>query len=240
MTETVTHAELRVDSCEAEVRVNDFSIMRLGGGRQSVESQPVPEYLIAGENLMEVLVYTEGGMFQARLVEFQLGAFTGSGGNDRIALSNGRERGTTQLAGDLARWAWQDCGQLTLSGQTVRDVVELVRSIHAAFVLRNPEPIVAASSIWNQELAIAYPERTAEYFSGQMAHDLVSDANHPAWRVAPLVESEFALRLCAGGRLVECVDVNGLPLVRSYLGMVPDFLLGMRVGFYQGCYRILR
>jgi hypothetical protein len=114
----------------------------------------------------------------------------------------------------------------------------MLRNFHEAFSAHDPGPILDLMQVYYYEYALAYPARSAEQVIESVRASITRSGSK--WDVAPLVHNRFDLRLCAGDRLIECVDRAGNPLIRADVGTGPPYAFPIMAGFYQGRWQVLR
>ena len=119
-------------------------------------------------------------------------------------------------------------------------VTEALAAAHLAFRSGDGVMMATLCDLYLREEARAYPAWTLENLRARLIRS-VEKNGAPGAEVAPLVPAEYDLRLCAGGRLVECVDRTWRPLLRVR-GPDPKRLYPLPVflGEVEGRFQILR
>lgn len=265
---TATILEAEVDNCDAEVYLNGVPLALLLSSRNRGAAVPVMQQLVQGDNCLTLAVNpgaTPGNALAgddwtaphearavARLVTYPLGVFPGDpSGLEHGALrwsGDGLEAGTRRVEGLMdwgdmwpvpaGPWAWESAPVLDLD--TTRGAVEaFIARVHAALADGDTDFMLRLTDRYIRELAVAYSldpgqelKKSADLFSGQFAE--------PGWAMEPLEPDEHDLRLCAGGRLVECVRADREPILCG----VPDadggqYMFPMMVGAVGGQLRLL-
>lgn len=63
---------------------------------------------------------------------------------------------------------------------------------------------------------------------------------YKTFHVAPLDPAQFDFRLCAGGRLVDCINKDWTPIIRADIGLEVPYEFPLYVGLYRGQWLALR
>ncbi len=236
------HVELTAKNCRAEVYLNDIPIKRLDGGGQSFISIPAHQFLVPGTNALEIVVNpgatptlarigsTElpvaGIVAEARVRRYVEGMFTDDPGAEQLAEAvwrpgpAGTERfpKTVRVRFDcgaaFGRWAWQDASIIELK-RDLPAIINLVQGVHEAFRTGQAGPVLERGALRLNEGARAYPARGLGGLRMQQAAYFERNAREEDWAVEVLDPSQADYRLCAGGRMIEIVDKNWQPTIRS-------------------------
>jgi hypothetical protein len=122
-------------------------------------------------------------------------------------------RRSVELPITFPRWRWLDAPPVADTVPLVPAVVAFLQPLVIALKRGDPEPLVQAARIRFEELALAY--------QSDMAADVTRfrqsiAAAHAALPLAPAmpVPAKLRLRPLAGGRLLECLDPAGDPILR--------------------------
>lgn len=168
----------------------------------------------------------EGARAEAVLARYPRGASVG--GPDRVVLAraawearaDGQPTFFPRAVGAVAEvgtgfgaWAWESAPVLT-AGRALDDEVEaLLHELRGLLLTADWWAVAERFRLRGDDVtrafALAPGEKTAE-----LARVLDSESVKPGWALAPVERGAFDLRLCGDGRLVECVDREGLPLLR--------------------------
>lgn len=240
--DSMIHVELKVADCVAEVWLNGIPIRRLDSRQVQFVSVLAHSFLVDGPNTLELIVNpgatpslarngpakpgNVAGQASVRLVRHKVGEFTDPDGGEVMLeerWSSATQSPTTlyplvlRAARDFGRmfgpWAWQSAAMLNLARD--RDaIVSLVSGIHKAFSEGRGLPIAEISSTYLREEARAVPGVTFEEMRGDMLRDIAGNAGRVNW-VAALDPEQFDFRICANGRLVECIDKQWQPLIHT-------------------------
>ena len=266
----VTVLEAQVDGCNAEVYLNGIPLALLLSSRIRSVSAPVLQYLVAGDNHVMLAVNpgaTPGTAMKGpdwtapsearasvRLVSYPIGAFSGDpGGVEHLArfwTGDGLEGDTRRVEGTVdwpssqwpcpaGPWTWESAAVLDL--ETARKLVEdFIARVHRALEARDAGFMLQLSDIHLLELAAAYSLNLAQ--ERQTGMDVFAEEfARPDWAMEPLDPGSYDLRLCAGGRLVECVRADREPILRAVPDAEGDFyFFTMLVGAVNGQLRVLR
>lgn len=253
MTDRVVYAEIRLENCSAELYVNDVPLIHIPLTNHTFHSQPVQEYLVSSLNELSVVVNpgptpstalqptrnldSQQAWLEARIVEYEAGQMTGEGGRELGALAWNSSSGivsghrlTVQASvpRSFGPWAWQSTSRLTLNDATRAEAARIIRRLHHAFSEKLIAEIVRYSHFWLEEDGIAYPALPAKRRIADFNAMLIESA--PKWTVAPLDEPNWDLRLCGGGRLIDCINRQWQPIIRTTIEGQPNFEYRMFLG----------
>jgi len=267
--QTVTMLEAQVEGCDAEAYLNGIPLALLLSSRNRSVSIPAMQYLVAGDNHVMLAINPgptpesslEGADWTApeeaqaavRLVTYPVGAFPGDpGGMEHLNLywaGDGQDGGTRRLEGVVnwannwpvpaGPWAWESAQPLDL--ETSLGAIEaFITRVHAALEARDAGFMLQLSTDHLGELAAAYTlDLAAERQTG--IDVFAEEFGRPDWAMQPLEPKAHDLRLCAGGRLVECVRADREPILRAVPTADGEFyFFPMMLGAVGGQLRLLR
>lgn len=266
----VTILEAQVDGCDAEIYLNGIPLALLLSPRNRAVSVPVLQYLVAGANHVMLAINPgatpvtamEGPDWTAlqtarasvRLVSYPPGAFPGDpAGVEHLArfwTGDGQDGGTRRVEGTVdwpadrwpcpaGPWAWESASVLDL--ETARGPVEdFIALVHKALVARDANFMLQVSDIHLRELAAAYSlDLTEERQTGMEV--FAEEFARPDWAMTPLSPGDHDLRLCAGGRLVQCVRADREPVLCAEPDEDGDiYFFTMLIGVVNRQLRVLR
>jgi len=234
------HAEMRLSNCSAELYINDIPIKKSDTPFISI---PVHEYLVDGENTVALVIEPgrtpaqariigtekdpEGMVATMRLAKYPVGEFTedesaqvlvsrtwnGKSGEDKTFPKLLIEK--IDLGKNFGRWAWQDAKKLKLNDTMIKKIIEVVKIVHNAYALGKGEPIVQLCHTFTEEVSRAYPSQSPDESDAEFINLLKEYRSNDDWVIEPLDSKQFDFRLCADTRLIEIIDKNWLPTVRS-------------------------
>lgn len=119
-----------------------------------------------------------------------------------------------RLAINFPRWRWLDAPAAPISAALRERALAFVHPLAQSLASGDPEPWLAATRLRTEELAVAYQRNAADETQRQRAYLAASrEAGRLRW--LPMAAETFVLRAIAGGRLLECLDVSGQPLLRG-------------------------
>ncbi|MEF7614132.1 hypothetical protein V4F39_09455 [Aquincola sp. MAHUQ-54] len=250
--------------CAAEARINDIPVARTpaGGGTMNV---PVHEYLLAGTNLLTLSIepVPAGAPAAPRLAAQPLAARArlllpriGQVGSElsartlaelELALPEGElytppltAQRSTELPISFPRWRWLDLPPAGDPAAVQPLVAGFVQGLAVALARGDADAFVQAARLRFEELAIAYQKPAAELAARWRARIQMLHATKALRMVLPALP-DVQLRPCAGGRLLECVDAAGRPILRTETG--PDgssHAWPVRVGVVEGHCHVMR
>lgn len=259
---------LRSIGCPAELRINDIPVARTPAAGGSV-NLPVHEYLLSGANQLTLLLDPPAGVAMVagaappRLAPQALGAQArlllpriGHAGSEHsartlaelsLALPEGElyqpplaAQRSTELPISFPRWRWLD---LPPAGdpQAVQPLVAaFVQGLAVSLAKGDPEPFLQGARLRFEELAVAYQKPVAELTARWRARIQMLYATKALRMVLPALP-EVQLRPCAGGRLLECVDATGQPILRTEAAADgSSHAWPVRVGVVEGHCHVMR
>ncbi len=255
----VVYIEIRGHETQAEVFLNDIPIDLFGADGQPVHTSRVSEYLVAGPNRVEVVVGhgttpsrtretqslpPEGQGFLRMAAYYSPKELLGVGGEELARLEWGAAPGrivsTVSLNLPYHGWAWERADVVTLDGATRRELNELVIATHRAFEERNAAFLLEQSRIRLTELSRCYDPLSADAWLASFSRGVFNRSESAEWRVVPLDLQRADFRLCAGGRLVDCVNSEWKGMVRTELSGVTFTDYRMLVGRIENVWHVLR
>lgn len=256
--------EASVDGCAAEFCLNDIPLVRLRAPETRRAVIPVNELVVGGDNLVEIVVEpgptpsaarrgdrrgSDQGMFaSAQIVRRVVGTLPGDTPGIRLASlefrGDGTERRFPAVLSRLADfgagagpWSWEKAERLLLDAATTAEVRRMIEQMKSIYRARDFDRLIRVKRFELSEWAQAYGEDEAAY-AAQMRSILDEEFwGEASWSIADVDPAEHDLRLCAQGRLVECVARDCLPIIRTSDGQAR---FGMRLGRVQGTWYQLR
>lgn len=255
---------LRSVGCAAEARINDIPVARTpaSGGQVNV---PVHEYLLSGTNQLTLLldpgapglpaaprlaaqplaahaglllprIGQPGSPLSARtLAELELAVPEGEIYTAPLAAQR-----STELPISFPRWRWLDLPPVADAAAVQPLVAAFVQGLAVSLAKGDPEPFLQAARLRFEELAVAYQKPVAELAARWRARIQMLYATKAVRMVLP-APTELHLRPCAGGRLLECMDAAGQPILRTEAA--PDgssHAWPLRVGVVEGHCHVMR
>jgi len=240
MADSILHYELKLKDCAAELWLNGIPVRRMDSREQNFASAPALTFLVSGRNVLEMVVFPgippsrareapsprqvpASASAWGRVARLDVGGITGDEQAPALAELRYRAadrpdelypwtpRAEFEFQTGLQPWVWQRAELINLARDRTA-IVETIRVVHQAFAVGDPAPILQRSGIYLEEEARALPFRPAADLADRMRRDIAQNAGRTSW-VAPLIEEEFDLRVCAGNRLVECISKRGKSLI---------------------------
>lgn len=269
MSTEIIHYEVKVAGCVAELWLNDIPLARLDSREQTFKSVPAATFLQHGRNVLELVIepgplpsksrspssgrpLSAEASAWARVAMLPVGAFAGDPAASALAeLRLEKAERQTDLPMPLvlrrefefqrpaAPWLWQTA-ELIQWEKDRPAILATIGAIHAAFVTGNAEPVIQRALHYLREEASVWPTLSTEALSANLRRDISRNASRTGW-VAPLRPDEFDLRVCAGGRLVDCITRKWTPVIDTL--PQPDgsiYPFPMFLGKHAGEWHILR
>ena len=234
------HVDISVEDCRAELWLNDIPL-GLAGPRNPFVSVAAPMYVVNGFNALEIVVnpgpepavsrnrtgepLPDQASAHARLAALYPGQFTddpnaqvlistdwisGPLGHSPLSVRNRVDLG--QMYGD---WPWQSAPRLTLDWTTVTQLADLLEHIRVSLQVGDASVLGQLARSKFESGARAFPTRTLPEIVRQFVSVMERNAKTPGWSMQPLEPSAFSFRLVANGRLIECLNKDWKPTLRS-------------------------
>lgn len=229
---------LRSSGCAAEARINDIAVARTpaAGGEVSV---PVHEYLAEGGNHLTLALDPVAAAAAAapRLLDRPIAAAvrlllprTGNVGCETSArmlaeLDHAVPAGeivqppsavhqSVDLPIKFPRWRWMDLPVIDDLAAAQPVVARFVQGLAIALAKGDADAFVQAARLRFEELALAYQQKPADLVARWRSRIQLLLATKSLQVVLPAL-SDVVLLPCAGGRMVECVNAAGDPILRT-------------------------
>ena len=232
--------ELAAGGCAVEAQLNGMPLASIGpaGGSTSLA---VHEYTLAGRNQLSLvigpaapgstapsqprvaigptwararLVLVRQGQSPADPAARMLGVIEWASAEGKAYEAPSTHSRDVDLPVNFPRWRWLDAPPIGVNAAVQRAVLEFLQQIAVELGRGNPEPLIAASKLRFDELAIAY--QTDSNLAVQRFRDQVQRLYAAkALKVMPPVAAELLLRPLVEGRLIECLAPTGGPALRT-------------------------
>jgi hypothetical protein len=233
-------AHLEAGGCAAELLINGMPALALGVGGGSAWVA-VHEYTLTGRNQLSITINPgiAGQMppsqprvaigatwARARLVLARQGSSpadpaarvlaavewaTPEGKSYESPTSVQRD---VELQVQFPRWRWLDAPPIAINAAVQRQVLEFVQSLAVELGQGNPEPLLTASKLRFDELALAYQYPAAEGVQRFREHVQRLYAAK-ALKIVPPTAEGLVLRPLLEGRLIDCLAPPALPVLRT-------------------------
>jgi hypothetical protein len=170
---------------------------------------------------------TPQGSATARLARYNPGDFTGDPGAEVLLEvswdSATAAAGTYPRAVAVSRnlgalfgpWEWQSAPRVTLSGDVVKEVAAVLESLRTSLAAGNPEVLARLADTKLENASRAFPARELGGLRQQIRKVVARDAAQPGWGFAALRPDQFDFRVVGNGRLVECINKDWKPSLRT-------------------------
>lgn len=241
--------EVVVTGAEAELRVNDVPVVRLGGPGTSRGFMPAVAYVIRGENRLAArLVAVASSPPAASRAQIRLAIFDEG---DTYYSNAGRELARLDWQGapspDLLAtrfeaafgptgWSWMHCRRWLSAEQAIRDAHDFVVQLVRAYYQSDAYWIDEASQPKFADAAQAFtnmPESEMRRITSTLI------AQTPKVSV-PVDVAPIQPQLCGDGRLLELRDADGRPLIRKLDSRGQPFEPAILIGNLEGRWQIVR
>lgn len=242
--------------CAAEAWINGIPVVRCSPA-DGVQAQfPIHEYLIPGPNKFQLVVepgptpsrsleanpkplVTPPKMFaRMRFMRMPEGSFPEDPGVQTLFDLDYRPSPGTVLPipavfnaeSGAPQWAvrptWVDAQPVPDSPSARNFVAAFLNQIVQSMNRGDIEPYLASSRMRFEEISAVYRLPVASEIQDFRAQFTRISAA-PGFQMAPVVPADLDLRWCGGGRVIDCVDKAGQPVLRSTPG--PNGLVAYRL-----------
>lgn len=234
MATPIFYLNIQSIACTAEVRLNDAPMFTLVREHDQRALPTISEWVIDGENLLELRVHEIGQPGESPRIRVAL---------CQAALADVPEPGNElelmvlewpppAVPGEVAqtlpialqqvalvrqpwgRWSWQDAPPFSADARTTTAVIDYVRDLHATLAAGSVDALIAHSQIKFREVAPAYDMTPADAIL-RIQRAWQGLRSHADFQIADFDEGDLDLRLHCGGRLVEPTTLAGEPIVRQ-------------------------
>ena len=251
--------------CTAEALLNGVPVARVGGA-QTLVTLPVHEFTVLGNNALELVVHPAAP--GARVQPAPMLSDGQSGASLRLLLPRVDSVATPASARTLAqldwapaadvvfdapasvcqsvdlpiafpRWRWLDAPVISDSPTLLKDLAAYLLPIAVGLAKGDAEPLIQASRLRLDELALAYQRNLADDVARLRQH---IQALHAAQALKPALPAagKIQLRFVAGGRLVECLTTEGSALLQSPVAGGGTVTWPLRIAAVEGRFYVLR
>ncbi len=135
---------------------------------------------------------------------------------------------------------WESAKRVDLDLKAREQIEELLKTLRKAFLRKRFDPVLdlVKPRLRQVEQAYGLPEEDRQKVLSNILQELSSE---PDWDMEPLKEDQWDLRVCGGGRLVECLTKDRKPILCA----TPDntggrFTFPAFLGKIGGEWKILR
>lgn len=232
--ETMRFAQLWARDLPVELRVNDIPICTAEAGKMVSQSMPIRHVLLPGDNRLTVEL---GNIGQApmrggwsslaectvRIADYEEGEVMSETKGLEVTkiqahfseeVANPQKLETTFRSRSEGNWFWTQGPRIDpIANRAQLDA--FVKGVHAAYMVRDMEPLVALHEPLIRDFVRAYPGADLEGMIEQTRNKFFY-YSADEWSVPELDLSRAVYRPLADGRLIQVLDVDGEPLVRTH------------------------
>jgi len=256
--------------CAAEASLNGVPIARADAARTRV-IVPVHEYTVGGVNRLELVIWpravaqpqgetappeslTANGKqaAQVRILLPRLGNAADESSARTLAQLDWAPaaglayeapltlRLEVTLQVNFPRWRWLDAPAATPTPAMRQLALGLVQQLARELSAGNVETFMSATRLRTEELAVAY-QRDAADEAARLRACLLDHFAAGRLNWVPMEPDGFVLRSIADGRLLECLDLSGAPMLRTAADASGQSLaLPLRLAAVEGRLYVLR
>lgn len=230
MSTPIFYLNIQSRACTAAIRLNDapmFTVVR----EQDQRGMPtISEWVIDGENLLEVHLLEIGDEARIRvaLCQAELGDVPEPGRELQLIVIEWPPLPIEVELPELplvvsevgiathpwGPWSWEDAPPFAIDPRATTAVIDYVRALHATLAGGSVDALIGQSRIKFDEVAPAY-ELSAADAELRIRQAWAGLTGHGDWAMAAFDEGDLELRLHCGGRIVEPVTMNGAPVLRQ-------------------------
>ena len=259
--------ELAAGGCSVEAMLNGMPVVAIGpsGGSKSLA---VHEYTLAGRNELSLVIGpAPPGVSQASQPRVAIGptwararlVLVGQGSSPadpgarglgvvEWAAVEGKAYDTPSthsrefdLPVSFPRWRWLDAPPIQVTPVVQRAALEFLQQLAVELGRGNPEPLIAASKLRFDEMALAYqsdPAVALQRFRDHVQRLYAAKA----LKITPPVAADLVLRPLVDGRLMDCVTPAGGPVLRTQNDPadIGDHAWPIRMAMVEGRIYVLR
>jgi hypothetical protein len=231
----------RASGCSAEVWINDIPVAAMGATVGDV-SLPIHEYILAGDNTITLVIdpvfphdpefastpklaaseaYAHVRLLLPRVGElcsqntartlFEFGWTVAEGEIYQAPLVHNNQ---VMLPIKFPRWRWMDAPKIDDFSQEKAKITAFLQRIAVAMAQGEFEPLITASQLRLEELAVAYQQPVETVKSRFLSRLKLLHATKALKMTIPTL-SELVLRPCANMRLVETLTADGSPMLKT-------------------------
>lgn len=238
-TPLLIYVELIAAMDRCDLLLNDIPVARSTGLRPCTDYLPAEQLLTSAENTLTLVVHPGlpasrardprrdwkplRSRVVARVTRYPVGVPMGDPSG--VLLAAITEDDAPDANGVIVRrfaslmafppWSWQQAPRLRADDTLRAEALRVARRVREALLDGDPAPVVDAVSVCMAEYAAAVPGRSHDALVSELIAWVRQNPARPTWDMEPIDPARVDLRLCADGRLVECLDIDGNPLVRS-------------------------
>ncbi len=119
-----------------------------------------------------------------------------------------------KLPASFPRWRWLDAPPIVLTPEMRQLALAFVQELAQRLAAGEIDAFMQATRLRSDELAVAYQQDVAQTRARLQAY-LTDAAAAGRFKWLPMEDESFVLRSVAQGRLLECLDVSGGPMLRT-------------------------
>jgi hypothetical protein len=148
-------------------------------------------------------------------------------------------RRTVELPIGFPRWRWLDAPVIDDTRILLAPVAAYLQDLALGLARGDPEPLLQAARLRLEDLARAYQQDLVATAARWRAQIQQLHARQPLEPTMPTADA-LLLRPVAGGRLLECLDLAGEPVLRSPVADGGQMSWPLRLAAIDGKFYVLR
>ena len=235
--------ETQVSNCVAEAQINGVPICRVGADGATLDSRPVNHFILPGSNVFTLVAQPgatprtaltpnaidskakENMSASLRLLSVPPGAFHDDPAAREMLSVNWKPKpaqpyrapvllsGQLEFPANLPAWSWTKGASLR-SDAALESVGTMLADLLESFSRGDPEMFIARSNIRFTEVSTAF-DTSIDDDVRRFREQFQRISTEPGFEMHALDPETMDLRICADGKLVECLDRAWEPLLRS-------------------------
>jgi len=235
--------ETQVSNCIAEAQVNGVPICRVGADGATLDSRPVNHFVLPGSNTFTLVAQPgatprtaltpnaidskakENMSASLRLISVPPGSFPDDpAAREMLSVSWTPKpaqpyRAPVLLSGQLEfpkhlpAWSWTNAVSLR-SEAALESIGAMIGELLESFSRGDPELFITRSNLRFAEVSAAF-DTSIDDDVRRFREQFQRISSEPGFEMHPIDAETMDLRICADGKLVECLDRAWEPLLRS-------------------------
>jgi len=268
VSEIIPYVQLLMRLARVEVRINDIPVLLKETDGVTSSMRPIREFLVNGTNAAKFIVeptdlplayrdeeptIREGCAVRMRIADVEDGEFLDF--NVGAELLDLAVKPTTEavppvvMSGEFEaksahRWAWTTATAIDpVADRAAIDAY--VSEVAGHWANRDADRLTELLQTSFSDEAKAYPANAVEHREIDFRNAL-AEGDQDSWKPMPFDPDRAVYRSVGNGKLIEVLDTDGLPLVRTEVSHPGDptatpgyFPFPMMVGFVNGSLKIL-
>ena len=237
----ILHVEIERNGAAAEVHFNGWPLHHCRKDSLIRIAHAAEEFAVSGENTLSLWVEPNplpthwrdphdgitpaDAWVTARVTAYPPGVFPEPENGEVLATVSWRHgAGSSRFPAASSvefqrtgpRWSWEAAPILTMSPELVAEATHVLMTLQRAFERQDLDLLMRTITIKIHDAMRAYPALTMTYIRDALQQYLAALQKSPGGPSEPLRPEAHAMRLIAGGRVLECLDADFSPSLRLH------------------------